>query len=88
MSTNGGAERLAATGNGRAIARSAVPELSPSELFDAVVAATGAGLRVVAFFGMAEPGSDAVGLSSCSRTTAGAPPPGAGPALQGSGFER
>jgi Ni,Fe-hydrogenase III large subunit len=59
---NGGAEGFAATGNGRAIARSAVPELAPAELFDAVATATRAGLRVASFFGMAEPGSDAVGL--------------------------
>ena len=62
MSSSGGAPRLVASGNGRAIARSSVPELSPTELFEEVLDATGAGLRVASFFGMTEPASDAVGL--------------------------
>jgi hypothetical protein len=39
-----------------------------TELFDAILDATEAGLRVASFFSGAGP--DAVGLSSCSRTTA------------------
>jgi len=62
VSANGVGERFATTGNGRALARSAVPELPAPELFDAVAAAIGGGLRVASFFGLAEPGSDDVGL--------------------------
>ncbi len=53
---------FASSGNGRAIPRSAVPELAPEELFGAIAEAVGAGLRVAAFFGMADPDPEAVGL--------------------------
>ena len=62
MSANGAGDRLATTGNGRALARSAVPELSPPEFSEVVAAAIAAGLRVASFFGTAGPGSDDVGL--------------------------
>jgi Ni,Fe-hydrogenase III large subunit len=39
-----------------------MPELSPAELFGAVADAVESGLRVAAFFGMAEPDVDTVGL--------------------------
>jgi Ni,Fe-hydrogenase III large subunit len=54
--------RLATSRNGQAIARSAVPELAPEELRRAVWEGVRAGRRVVAFFGVADPASDAVGL--------------------------
>lgn len=57
-----GAARFAATGNARAIARRAVPELACEELLAAIPEAVGAGLRVAAFFGMAEADPAALGL--------------------------
>ena len=62
MSWNAEAARFAPSGNGRAIPRSAVPELPPDELLGAVSEAARAGLRVAAFFGMADPDPAAVGL--------------------------
>ena len=54
--------RFATSGNGRAIPRAAVPELRPGELLGAISEAARAGLRVAAFFGMADPDPEAVGL--------------------------
>jgi Ni,Fe-hydrogenase III large subunit len=84
---NSGAERFAATGNGRAIARSAVPELSPAELFDAVATATRAGLRVASFFGVAEPGSETVLLFVVLADDRRARLHLGSACVQGSGFE-
>ena len=62
MSWNTAAARFAISGNGRAIPRAAVPELAPGDLLGAIPEAAGAGLRVAAFFGMADPDPEAVGL--------------------------
>jgi Ni,Fe-hydrogenase III large subunit len=53
---------FATTGNGRAIPRAALPELPPGELLGAIGEAARAGLRVAAFFAMADPDPEAVGL--------------------------
>jgi hypothetical protein len=62
MSWDASAAELASSGNGRAIPRSAVPELPPHELARAISEATRAGLRVASFFGLADPDPEAVGL--------------------------
>ena len=62
MSRNGTGQKFATIGNGRATPRAALPELAPAELFAAVSEAARDGLRVVAFFGVADPDFDAVGL--------------------------
>ena len=49
-------------GNGRAIARSAVPQLPQDEFLGGISAAVAGGARVAAFFGMLDPDPDAVGL--------------------------
>jgi Ni,Fe-hydrogenase III large subunit len=54
--------RFATIGNGRALPRSAVPVLAPADLLGAVADAVAGGLRVSAFFGMADPDPDAVSL--------------------------
>jgi Ni,Fe-hydrogenase III large subunit len=54
--------RFATIGNARAIARSAVPRLPFVDLSAAIAEAVDAELRVVAFFGMADPDPDAVAL--------------------------
>jgi Ni,Fe-hydrogenase III large subunit len=48
--------------NGRAIRRSAVPELASDEWTNALRAAVDAGRRVVSFFGFTDPDPEAVGL--------------------------
>jgi len=62
MSGAAASAKFATIGNARAIARSAVPELSPDEFSGAVSTAVRAGLRVVALFGMSEPDPARVGL--------------------------
>jgi len=62
VSWNADGARFATTGNGRAIPRASLPELPPGELLGAISEAARAGLRVAAFFGMADPDPDAVGL--------------------------
>ncbi|HVN37648.1 MAG TPA: NADH-quinone oxidoreductase subunit C, partial [Myxococcota bacterium] len=56
------AERFATIGNGRALPRSAVPAHSPADLCGAIADAVATGLRVSAFFGMADSDPDAVSL--------------------------
>jgi len=56
------AERFATIGNGQALPRSAVPALAPADFFAAVADAVAGGLRVSAFFGMADSDPDAVRL--------------------------
>ena len=48
--------------NGRAMARSAIPELAPDEYATALRAAIEAGQRVVSYFGVLDPDPDAVDL--------------------------
>jgi len=55
--------RFATIANGRAIERSAVPELPLASLWGAVSDAVAAGLRVAAFFGTADPDPAAVVLT-------------------------
>jgi Ni,Fe-hydrogenase III large subunit len=62
VSANGHGGRLASSRNGRAIPRSAVPELAPAELRRAIAESVAEGLRVAAFFGMADTDVEAVGL--------------------------
>ncbi len=62
MSWDETAPRFATIGNGRAIARSAVPQFPLTGFCKAIADATDAELRVVAFFGMADPDPDAVTL--------------------------
>ena len=62
MSWDETATRFATIGNGRAIARSAVPHFGVAELCAAIAEAADAELRVVAFFGMADPDPAAVTL--------------------------
>jgi len=60
MSASSGAmARFAVIANGRAIERSALPQLPPAELFAAISEGVEAGLRVASFFGMADPDPDA-----------------------------
>jgi len=63
MSASSGAmARFAVIANGRAIERSALPQLPPAELFAAISEGVEAGLRVASFFGMADADPDEVGL--------------------------
>lgn len=62
MSWNEHGAHFAVSGNGRAIARSAVPQLPPGEFLSAIPQAIEAGLRVAAFFGTAGSESTAVDL--------------------------
>ena len=62
MSAGGGAGRFAALGNGRALARADVPQLSLPDLLGAVAQAVDDGLRVAALFGAADPDPEAVAI--------------------------
>lgn len=87
MSAGSGVARFAALGNGRAIARSALPELPLPDLFDAILAATRDGLRVASFFGVAEPAPDAARLVAVLADDRRARLHLASARVRGSGFE-
>jgi Ni,Fe-hydrogenase III large subunit len=53
---------FASTGNGRALARAAVPQLAPTAFSSAIAAGVASGLRVAALFGMRDPDPAAVAL--------------------------
>jgi Ni,Fe-hydrogenase III large subunit len=62
VSGQASASRFATIANGRAIARTAVPELAPDAFRAAVVGAVEDGMRIATLFGMAETDPDAVAL--------------------------
>ncbi|HEV8293291.1 MAG TPA: hypothetical protein VGP94_15250, partial [Tepidisphaeraceae bacterium] len=57
-----GLNQLATIGNGRAIDRSAIPELSVGEFHQAILDAVEVGHRVTSLFGVANPQDEAVRL--------------------------